>query len=78
MNGVLSTCTAYSRLAMTTSLAKLPATRQTKTSPRAVSKQYSGAMRESAQLSTAAKGFCPVLSGSRSCLKSCRLLTPST
>jgi hypothetical protein len=36
----------------------LPAT---KTSPRAVSKQYSGAMRESAQLRTAANGFWPVL-----------------
>ncbi len=48
MSGVLSTCTAYSKLATMSSLAKLPATRQTKTSPRATSKQYSGAMRNRA------------------------------
>src|SRR5215472_8488120 len=49
IKGVLSTCTAYSRLATISSLAKLPATRQTKRSPRAVSKQSSGAIRESAK-----------------------------
>ncbi len=45
---------AYSILATISSLAKLPATRQTKRSPRPLSKAYSGAMRESAQLRMAA------------------------
>ncbi len=40
IKGVLRTCTAYSRLAIISSLAKLPAMRQTNKSPRAVSKQF--------------------------------------
>ena len=68
----------FAQQAIISALAKFPAIRQTKISPRAVSKQYSGEMRESAQLRMAANGFCPLLSASRSWRKSCRLLSPST
>jgi hypothetical protein len=47
MNGVPSTATAYSKLAIELTSAKLPAMRQTKTSPRPMSKAYSGPTRES-------------------------------
>src|SRR6202171_2554194 len=50
MRGVPSMATAYSMLAIVSLLAQLPATRQTNRSPLPLSKAYSGAMRESAQL----------------------------
>src|SRR5258705_12495784 len=50
IRGVLKMATAYSILAIVSSLAKLAATRQTNRSPLPLSKAYSGAMRESAQL----------------------------
>ena len=50
ISGVPRLATAYSKLAMVSSLAKFPATRQTNRSPLPLSKAYSGAIRESAQL----------------------------
>src|SRR6201996_7158807 len=76
-NGTFRIAEAYSRLAMVSSLAKLPATRHTNRSPRPLSKAYSGAMRESAQLNMPAYGFWPPTSASRSALKSWRRDTPS-
>src|SRR5665213_3087437 len=47
-SGTWRIAAAYSRLATVSSLAKLPATRQTNRSPLPLSKAYSGAIRESA------------------------------